>query len=80
VGRARRSRVRALHEKVYKRFTAERPYRCPTCGWRGWLVPLDFGEHQPIDPVEKPDLASLDSAISRLPVQHPSGFSPRDLS
>jgi len=31
----RRSRTRGI-ERLLKLFTRSRPYRCLSCGWRGW--------------------------------------------
>jgi predicted RNA-binding Zn-ribbon protein involved in translation (DUF1610 family) len=33
-----RSRSRDLAEFLRKKFTNKRPYRCHTCGWRGWVI------------------------------------------
>ncbi|MCZ7558038.1 MAG: hypothetical protein M5R41_16680 [Bacteroidia bacterium] len=33
-----RSRSRNLGEFLRKKFTNKRPYRCHTCGWRGWVI------------------------------------------
>jgi predicted RNA-binding Zn-ribbon protein involved in translation (DUF1610 family) len=77
-GRIRRSRVRWLSERVKKGFTAERPYRCDDCGWRGWLVPLHFGETVHVDTPATPDLRTLDSVAAVPTVSRPR-FSPRNL-
>ena len=34
-----RSHSRGLFEKVLKRVTPLRAYRCHSCNWRGWLIP-----------------------------------------
>jgi predicted RNA-binding Zn-ribbon protein involved in translation (DUF1610 family) len=36
-----RSKLRGF-EHVKKFFTAERPYRCHDCGWRGWLENIRY--------------------------------------
>jgi UDP-GlcNAc:undecaprenyl-phosphate/decaprenyl-phosphate GlcNAc-1-phosphate transferase len=36
-----RSHVRKLTERLRKRLTDKRLYRCETCGWRGWTQTLD---------------------------------------
>jgi UDP-GlcNAc:undecaprenyl-phosphate GlcNAc-1-phosphate transferase len=36
-----RSHVRTLSERVRKRLTDKRPFRCQNCGWRGWTQDLD---------------------------------------
>jgi hypothetical protein len=33
-----RSRSRDIVEFLRKKFTNKRPYRCHTCGWRGWVI------------------------------------------
>jgi hypothetical protein len=61
---------------------AERLFRCDTCGWRGWLMPLVNIEGEPADLVEAPDLGSLDKTVWSLPAPAPRSrrnFSPRDL-
>jgi len=79
-GRARRSRARAFHERTYKQFTDRRPFRCLACGWRGWLVPLQFGEgsHASVDTAV--DLSCLDRHIAPEPGSTKPAFSPRNLS
>jgi nucleoside-diphosphate-sugar epimerase len=77
--RLHRSRVRNLPERVRRNFSARRLFRCDECEWRGWLIPLDFGDFEPVSGPVAPDLGSLDKAmhLERPPVR-PS-FSPRDL-
>jgi hypothetical protein len=59
-----RSKARSVPERVRRRFSSRRLYRCEACGWRGWLLPLHFN-----DPdagarlTTAPDLASLDVAL-----------------
>jgi hypothetical protein len=59
-----RSKARSVPERLRRRFSSRRLYRCGGCGWRGWLLPLHFNEpdagHR--DAVA-PDLASLDVAL-----------------
>lgn len=43
--RVHRSHARNLWEKVQKRFTTRRLFRCHDCGWRGWL---ETGRAQPV--------------------------------
>jgi hypothetical protein len=76
--RIHRSRVRNLPERVRRNFSARRLFRCDDCSWRGWLIPLDFGDFDPITTPDAPDLGSLDSALHAVrPTRR--GFSPRDL-
>jgi hypothetical protein len=74
-----RSRVRNLPERVRRNFSARRLFRCDDCNWRGWLIPLDFGDFDPITVPDTPDLGSLDSALHAVRPTHRRGFSPRDL-
>ena len=39
---AHRSKARNWFERFRKARTDKRLYRCESCGWRGWLLPLDF--------------------------------------
>jgi hypothetical protein len=60
-----RSRARSFRERVRKRFTKKRLYRCRDCDWRGWVVPTVVQGHSP-DWIAKPDsisLAALDAAL-----------------
>jgi len=78
-GHVRRSRARSLPERIRREFTSERLYRCAECGWRGWLMPMDFGDQRLIDTAPTPDLRALDVTA---PVAEPalrSHFSPRNL-
>ncbi len=78
-GAMHRSHARSLPERVKRGFSHQRLFRCDGCGWRGWLVPLQFGEHGPLEAPPAPDLASLDLATQ--PIQAPPRplFSPRNL-
>ncbi|PYQ83304.1 MAG: hypothetical protein DMG02_33890 [Acidobacteria bacterium] len=75
----RRSRTRKLREKVRRELTAQRPFRCSDCGWRGWLMPKDCTDHVPLEHQSVPDLASIDSAIAPVAAGARPGFSPRNL-
>ena len=77
--RVHRSRARNLIERVKRRMTAERLFRCEACGWRGWLMPLVSMEGDPVDQQVQPDFAVLDTFVapSASPTKRP--FSPRDL-
>jgi hypothetical protein len=54
-------------------------FRCDDCDWRGWLIPLDFGDFEPVAAPVGPDLGSLDDALRLQPSPVRRGFSPRDL-
>jgi UDP-GlcNAc:undecaprenyl-phosphate GlcNAc-1-phosphate transferase len=54
-----RSKGRNLYERARKCRTERRLYRCEECGWRGWLVPLEFGSRTRIDVATQPNLQSL---------------------
>ena len=80
--RVHRSRSRSVFERVRRGMAAERLFRCDTCGWRGWLMPLVNIEGEPADLVEAPDLGSLDKTVWSLPapaLRSRRNFSPRDL-
>jgi len=78
-GRVRRSRARSLRERVLKGFKAERLYRCDDCGWRGWLIPMQFDEDSGVDSRVAPDLRSLDAVVSGAGSPGRPSFSPRNL-
>jgi len=48
-GLAHRSRSRNLVERLRKEFRPERLYRCAACGWRGWMLPMEFGGMSPLE-------------------------------
>ena len=78
-GHVRRSRTRKLRERIRRELTAQRPFRCTDCGWRGWLMPKDCTDHVPLEHQTVPDLASIDSAIAPVAAGARPGFSPRNL-
>ena len=57
--RVHRSKARNLYERFRKSRTDRRLYRCEECGWRGWLIPLEFGARTRIDVPSRPDFRSL---------------------
>jgi hypothetical protein len=77
--RLHRSRVRSLPERVRRSFSALRLFRCDECNWRGWLIPLEFGDADPVAVSESPDLGSLDQALQAMRPAVRRNFSPRDL-
>ena len=77
--RLHRSRVRNLPERVRRNFSARRLFRCDECDWRGWLIPLDFGDFDAIAGPASPDLGSLDAAMHTNQPSARRSFSPHDL-
>ena len=57
--RVHRSKARNLYERVRKSRTDRRLYRCEECGWRGWLIPLEFGARTRIDVPSRADFRPL---------------------
>lgn len=77
----RRSRVRAIRERIRRDLTSQRPFRCPECGWRGWLAGArEGGRPVQVEPPEAPDLVSLDLALTSIPVVSRGRISPRNLT
>jgi FlaA1/EpsC-like NDP-sugar epimerase len=75
-----RSRAKGVVERIKKDFTAQRLFRCAECGWRGWLMPLEFGGRSAVEVPPSPDLESLDSsAIGERHDSRPT-FSPRNIA
>jgi FlaA1/EpsC-like NDP-sugar epimerase len=70
-----RSHARTLAERILRDWRKDRLYRCGACGWRGWLVPLEFAAAA-VDAAPAPDLTALDAA-ARAPAARV--FSPRNL-
>jgi FlaA1/EpsC-like NDP-sugar epimerase/predicted RNA-binding Zn-ribbon protein involved in translation (DUF1610 family) len=78
--RLHRSRARSVPERIRRKFSVERLFRCPDCGWRGWLLPLHFHDVDAFEPTSTPpDLASLDVALPPLAAPIRRAFSPEDL-
>ncbi|MGE5244010.1 MAG: polysaccharide biosynthesis protein [Betaproteobacteria bacterium] len=74
-----RSKARNLHERMRRNMSVQRPFRCTTCQWRGWLIPLHVSDAEAVEPAAVPDLAALDVALQGAgPAVRPT-FSPRDL-
>ena len=74
-----RSRARTIAERLRRTSSIQRLFRCDTCNWRGWLIPLEFGDHESPEPVAMPDLVALDAAVQEGPKTLRPSFSPRDL-
>src|SRR5262249_42757755 len=79
-GRIVRSHSHTAVERLRKRLTDRRLFRCDTCNWRGWLLPPNAVEAVPIDPPVVPDLTPIDFAVAPQATAHRAMFSPRDLS
>jgi len=45
--RLHRSHVRKISERLRKRFTEKRLFRCEECGWRGWNSIIDPAMYGP---------------------------------
>jgi hypothetical protein len=74
-----RSKARSLPERMRRRWSVERLFRCTTCQWRGWLVPLHVSDAEAAEPAAIPDLAALDSALEASAAAERPAFSPRQL-
>jgi predicted RNA-binding Zn-ribbon protein involved in translation (DUF1610 family) len=64
-----RSHARSLYERIRRSMTRRRLFRCHSCDWRGWAIPIDTppsptGPKDPVD-LEKLD-ADLRNAIDKL--------------
>jgi FlaA1/EpsC-like NDP-sugar epimerase len=75
--RVHRSRARNFLERMRRNRSAERLFRCTSCGWRGWLIPLVSIEG--LSPVETPDFDTIDKAVVSPAPEPRRPFSPRDL-
>jgi FlaA1/EpsC-like NDP-sugar epimerase len=73
-----RSHARNTVERLRRDWNEKRLYRCEDCGWRGWLMPLEFGA-VPTEQVPGPDLASLDRNDVAVAAPAPRAFAPRNL-
>ncbi|HXW04269.1 MAG TPA: nucleoside-diphosphate sugar epimerase/dehydratase [Vicinamibacterales bacterium] len=77
--RLHRSRSRTLSERIRRSFSSLRLYRCDECNWRGWMIPLEFGDAGAIEPTAAPDMSLLDNALQGVQMPMRRSFSPRDL-
>ena len=75
--RVHRSRARNFLERMRRNRSVERLFRCNSCGWRGWLIPLVNIEG--VAPLEAPDFDHIDEAVLSPAVEPRRPFSPRDL-
>jgi UDP-GlcNAc:undecaprenyl-phosphate GlcNAc-1-phosphate transferase len=60
---AYRSKARNVFERFRKVRSRKRLYRCDGCGWRGWMLPLEFAPQPVAVPVESPDFGALDRTV-----------------
>jgi predicted RNA-binding Zn-ribbon protein involved in translation (DUF1610 family) len=72
-----RSHARNVVERLRRGMTLERLFRCDSCGWRGWLMPLVSVEGDVTDGAHTPDLTDLDKVVQ--PAAPRRAFSPRNL-
>ena len=49
----RRSRARSLRERVHRRLSQKRLYRCEACGWRGWSVLMNLAVPPLFSPIQR---------------------------
>jgi FlaA1/EpsC-like NDP-sugar epimerase len=74
-----RSRAKNLPERVRRKLSAQRLFRCTSCEWRGWLLPLHVSDTEAVEPAALPDLAALDAALRTSGPALRRSFSPQDL-
>jgi FlaA1/EpsC-like NDP-sugar epimerase len=74
-----RSRAKSLPERVRRKLSAQRLFRCKTCEWRGWLQPLHVSDAEAVEPAALPDLAAIDAALQTSGPALRRSFSPQDL-
>jgi len=83
-GTLKRSRSRSAAERMRKRLTSLRPFRCTECDWRGWLEHMEPSGVAHVLGQAPPDLEALDEGLSQgatppVAVSRRRHFSPRDL-
>jgi FlaA1/EpsC-like NDP-sugar epimerase len=74
-----RSHARTLAERLRRAHSVQRLFRCGACNWRGWLIPLEFGDTSAGEATAIPDLAAIDNAVQGVELPQRPSFSPRDL-
>lgn len=57
---AHRSKARWFGERLKKMFTSRRIYRCDSCGWRGWALPMEQGSAISLEQRGDVDLKEID--------------------
>jgi FlaA1/EpsC-like NDP-sugar epimerase len=79
-GMIHRSHAKSMVERVKREFSSRRLYRCDACGWRGWLMPLQFAAGtSPIEAQPALDLRTLDAVVPPVEQTRRPSFSPRNL-
>jgi UDP-GlcNAc:undecaprenyl-phosphate GlcNAc-1-phosphate transferase len=58
-----RSKARSIFERVRKKGTQKRLFRCHHCGWRGWLVSLDYGRSVDNTELDPMDLSAIERSL-----------------
>jgi len=74
-----RSKARSLPERLRRSWSIQRLFRCSTCGWRGWLLPIHVSTSEAVELPTVPDFAALDVALQASPPEQRRSFSPHDL-
>jgi hypothetical protein len=77
--RVHRSHARNLVERVRRNMSPERLFRCDSCGWRGWLMPLVSIESELAGGAPAPNFDELDKAVNRSAPVARKTFIPRNL-
>jgi FlaA1/EpsC-like NDP-sugar epimerase len=74
-----RSKARGLTEQMRRSVSLQRLFRCTTCSWRGWLLPMQVSSQESVEPPVIPDLTALDAALQTMGPATRRTFSPHDL-
>ncbi len=74
-----RSKTKNLRERLRRNFSSERLFRCTSCQWRGWLLPLHVSNVDAVEAPAIPDLAALDVALQTSGPAVRRSFSPHEL-
>ena len=75
-----RSKAKTLTERARRSISQRRLFRCTTCSWRGWLLPLHTSDAPAVEPAAVPDLSALDFALEASAPVARRAFSPSDLN
>lgn len=59
----RRSRGRSIGQRIRKRVTNRRPYKCDSCGHRVWIEPMSVSVRHQVDAPPAPNLKEVDRAV-----------------
>jgi hypothetical protein len=77
--RVHRSHARNFRERMRRKRSPERLFRCNQCGWRGWLMPLVSLDAEPVADLQTPDFSTLDEIVNTAAPPARPPFSPRNL-